>query len=235
MEGSSELSAAFFPFRRIHIQRKEKFVNIHDFWPAPGELPEPTAQGIAQLLELRRETFHGFLQREARRGLLNEQSLSLSSPRGQDAFRLLLFRCLEELMEAQHSVSISHVKEEVIDAINYFLSLALLDREFHLQALAAELAACVSQCAFCHSSDVQPPAETAAQLIQNASAVLETLRNRAWQSHAQSAHFDGYELLSTYMCSGLLLLLQYFTGWEEFVSYYIAKDRVLQFRLRSGY
>ncbi len=210
-------------------------MNIHDFWPEPDELPEPTAQGITQLLELRKVTFHGFLQREARRGLLNAQSLSLSSPRGQDAFRLLLFRCLEELMEAQHSVSISHVKEEVIDAVNYFLSLALLDREFHLQALAEELAACVSQCAFCHSGDVQPPAEAAAQLIQNASAVLETLRNRAWQSHAQSAHFDGFELLSTYMCSGLLLLLQYFTGWGEFVSYYIAKDRVLQFRLRSDY
>lgn len=213
-------------------------VNILDHWPEDGELlafPQ-TQRGWVALLQLRKETFQGFVTIEERTGFL-QSNMPLSSPKGQDALRLLFFRCLEELVEGLEAQDPMHVKEEVIDAFNYFLGIPLLDSSISLDAIATEI-----------SKECWPPAhptytfgelvpleDIPLRLLQESWRLLDTLRNRAWQNRAQSVYFDGYPALLPFIGKGTALFLSVFLDWTEFVRFYIAKDRVLQFRLRSNY
>jgi len=173
---------------------------------------------------------------EETRGLL-KSNLYLDSPRGQDGIRLLLMRSIEELLEVLTADLQLHQQEEVIDSINYLLSLLCLDQDAFPRA--AELFSkrvlerwpAVKFNVFSKDS----LGDVLIRVLYPASSVLELLRNRSWQYHAQSCYFDGLVDLSWYVADTFLNLLGFFTDWWEFLSFYIAKDRVLQFRLRSRY
>lgn len=64
----------------------------------------------------------------------------------------------------------------------------------------------------------------------------DLLRNRSWMNNSQDAYFTGKPKLIELLCELTQLVYQHsFRNFDEFAKYFVAKDRVLQFRLRSKY
>ena len=157
-------------------------------------------------------------------------TVNLSTTYGQETLRLLAFRVLEELGEAHLSVDKDHYYEELIDAFNYLISLTLLEGIIYPE-LITQLEAS-TQVIGRHSSRMNF-ALIGYCTVELGGKLGDFLRNRPWMNNPQSTYFDGnlVKLIKTTLES----ILSLFPDPETFYKYYVAKDSVLQFRLRSKY
>jgi hypothetical protein len=80
-----------------------------------------------------------------------------------------------------------------------------------------------------------PEVEDLGELSLILGRVGDLLRNRAWMVHPQDIHFTGREALDKAIIYVSMIIFESFKNFEEFWRYYVAKDNVLQFRLRSKY
>lgn len=203
-------------------------MNIHDLWPEVNA-PKESADAWYDLLNLRQETFTAFVAIEESAGVMAYPS-SLSSKAGQDRARLLMAKCLEEYVEAMNADSRDHKLEELIDSLNYLWSILLLDDSIARYVFANEDTISMWRNASYRYSLFELQLVTYTLL-----GVTDTFRNRAWMHNAQDIHFSGREQLIKAVGLCTQRLLQHFQSWSEFWTYFVAKDNVLQFRLRSKY
>lgn len=202
-------------------------LNINDFWP--DHVPEfVPGESWRELLDLREKTFAGFMEREA----VLEYG-SLSSKVTQDHVRILMARCLEEYVEALDAETEPHVLEELIDSLNYLWSIALVDNRFYEWFRANTLHPLSILSAIHYGQPVR--SDHLALVALSLLRVTDLFRNRSWMNNAQDTHFAGYDALYTALIAGTQLIVSQFTDWNEFYRYFVAKDAVLQFRLRSNY
>jgi hypothetical protein len=68
-----------------------------------------------------------------------------------------------------------------------------------------------------------------------AGTLADTFRNRAWMEQSQSPYFEGAVIAREVFRKVLVILLRVFESWQEFSSFFQAKDCVLQFRLSTRY
>lgn len=189
------------------------------------------------LIRRRKKTFQGFALIEQERGII-PANVSLSNSRGQDVLRLLLYRSLEEVLEAFDSVDLDHYREEVIDAANYLLSSLLIEESLFTDD---EMAGAILSIARTHyaGNSIYPRFDLttigAYALAVAGEDVSDVLRNRAWMRRAQDPYFTGKQKLLDVVKGALSILLSAFPTWSEFCQMYFAKDEVLQFRLRTNY
>lgn len=214
-------------------QNWNRTMNIRDYWP----LTAPSVSDVAlwqRMIAMRRETFMGFLTIEQTNGFVKAK-VSLATSHGQEMVRIISFRVLEELAEAIQSENDDHYYEELIDAFNYLLSLFLLGEIQH-PALAQQL---TELCYDVWSRSNHYTIERLTEAHIGKAAIIlgarlgDLLRNRAWMQNAQNTYFDANLFQVLYWL--FFLILNRFKSFEQFYCYYIAKDSVLQFRLRSQY
>lgn len=223
--------------------RKGDTINILDYMDRV-QVPPCTLVSVAHLLDLRESTYRGFTELEKDKGFLTPTA-RFSMPRGQEMIRILLFRCFEELTETQDKVlDPMHFLEEVIDALNYAWALCVLDpsecpKAPFVHALHAELSAIPD-------GTMAPNLESLTEMQGRSRALITTLflaatdllallRNRAWQHQAQSLYWDGFPMLVEFEKTVTRELASFFLSWEHFYKFYVAKDMVLQFRIKSKY
>ena len=239
-------------------------MNINDQWPdeLPRDVKRNSLVAWDYLLSLRLRSYRGFAQveMEGNKGFLRP-SADLATSLGQEMVRVLFARGMEELIEAMDAEDTDHVLEELIDSLNYFLAIPLLaagtelgDSQVTVLGYTAQV--CYDAFDSLHvETGVGIPDLNAATsgkgipevdvlspggivgLLTSAGTMLEKLRNRGWQNSPQSLYFDGYPSIAGF----IRYLIRMYCGtafkgdWEHFAKFFIAKDKVLQFRLRSMY
>lgn len=210
-------------------------MNIRDLWPQGTPLPNDpyTWQG---LLKRREQTAICFLTIQQEKSLLR-YPMRFDQPDGQDALRLLFFHTLEEIAESIDAEKEEHVLEELIDAVFFLLEIPLLDewKSIPLKVLADKLHTEASFTGLFlgpHRIGMLPELGGMAYRF---GIFCDRLRNRSWMHHAQDVYFDGAEDLLRVITDGMSVLLSRFSSWESFWQYYIAKDEVLKFRIKSQY
>lgn len=192
------------------------------------------------LVDLRAATFQGFAEIEQHNGFI-KPTVTFHSARGQDTIRLMGYRVIEELTEsARAGDSIEHRLEELIDAFNYLISIPLLDPvTVKRDQLVLELSDEVD-----HNELIDRWGNLDwfltdggyGWIVQELTWVLgDTLRNRAWMNHAQDLYFSSGRPLLNVIGNIGGTIISCFENWEQFYRYYLAKDQVLQFRLRTKY
>jgi hypothetical protein len=218
-------------------------VNVDVFMP-DVEVQPCTYATWADMLGRRLETFRGFATIEADKGFLRP-TVSFHTSRGQEMVRILGFRVIEELTESLEAYdSRIHQLEELIDAFNYLISIPLLDPEvITIENLASRL--------FLSLEPDEPGLtiddcfgimewfrsdEGYAWIVSKLAGKLgDSLRNRAWMEQTQDLYFSNSNLLLEIVASVARQIMRCFESWDEFYTYFIAKDEVLKFRLRSHY
>jgi hypothetical protein len=225
-------------------------MNVIDCWPeklAPV-LMENTESAWLRLFEQRRITYRGFASLEEHQGFLKIEQ-SLASAKGQEMVRILFARGIEEMLESRDSQDQFHFQEEMIDSLNYLMAIPLLDPYYN--TVAADLAqAC---CAGFDSSMMnvlrfmkweqvysnydQAGTQALLAILDSANLMLEKLRNRAWQNSPQSTYFDGWPTVIQFLSTVIRAIgkTAFWGDWTKFVEFFMAKDAVLQFRIRSKY
>lgn len=205
-------------------------MNIKDFWPT--EPVEHSVETWRHLLELRKKTFLGFLSIEDERGFLKPCSLHTS--KGQEMIRILLFRFFEELVESIDATDELHQKEEIIDAFNFMYGVYYLDEDLFSKLITPErLMLLSSQASF---NNRKLSVYDIGLLIVNIGIKIgDLLRNRAWMNTPQDLYYSGVEPMVLSFEYSTEKMFSCFSSFEEFAKYFIAKDAVLQFRLRSKY
>lgn len=214
-------------------------MNINHFLPRFSDEPFVlTPAFAAELLARRQSTFRAFAELEAKKGI-GSTTVSLNTARGQDILRLILFRVIEETVESFSANEAPHIKEEAIDAINYLWSLLILDPEkisderarivIFDSLLAAENIGVYGSISRFFRDDI------ATITIQLAGDLCDLLRNRSWMNHAQDPYFVGTDRLIRAIKEVTVTLLKVFDSFDDFARYYLAKDEVLKFRIRSHY
>lgn len=209
-------------------------MNIRDYWNGlPTEPYRNTPKVWNQLLDLRVKTYRGFAELEKTKGFLQPEA-SLNTAMGQEMARILLFRTLEEIGESYLSDDPDHIKEEAVDAVNYLLALhaldpKTLDRERLVTALGYSLPGDSNW-------NLAMSREVIGEITVRVGGRLGDLfRNRAWMEHAQDTHFVGLSELMMTIRFVMSHLIGTCVDFDEFCRFYVAKDQVLQFRLRSKY
>lgn len=207
-------------------------MNIRDYidnLPAEPFLSTPELWG--HLLDRRQSTYRGFTSIESQKGFLRPEA-SLNTSNGQEMVRILLFRVLEEIGESFDSVDPDHVKEEAVDAVNYLLAIPALDpRSLNRDRLIPVLMTAVQTATWDRPYDHKQIGET----VLLFSRIGDTLRNRAWMENAQDTYFSGALYLQDVIGLVMSQLMGVCSNFDEFCRIYIAKDEVLNFRLRSKY
>lgn len=203
-------------------------MNISDLWPV--ETPEHnSAETWEHLLALRTETFTAFAELESKQGFL-QPKVSIRTTQGQEMVRILAFRVLEELGEAHMSTSSDHYYEELIDALNYLLSIFVLTGE-HDPLMHPSLARLFEEA---HRPATRLTRMQLGDVVILLGAQLgDLLRNRSWMQNTQNPYFDASLLEIT--APVFSLIFANFDTFEKFWQFFIAKDNVLQFRLRTQY
>lgn len=215
-------------------------MNIKDeaMWPMelPGSVSVPGDFSFVYMLDIRAHTYRGFAEIEEGKGILRPR-MSLASSIGQEAFRILFARGLEELWEAKYSQESAHRLEELIDSLNFVWSLLIIDPEHPpITDLSRDLYHAWQRGRDRISNGQIPDIEDSILCVFDAAGfVLEKLRNRAWQNNTQSLYFDGWHELRRFVSIHFEEISTWFSSWDEFVRYFLAKDNVLQFRLRTNY
>ncbi|TDA26214.1 MAG: hypothetical protein DSO01_05970 [Archaeoglobi archaeon] len=196
--------------------------------------PEFRQYTISDLIRLRKERFLQFLAIEEENGQI-KPSLDLRTRRGQMLFRDILSRITEEILEAYHSNSMDHRKEELIDATNYLLSLYVFTpipeepEKLDLQTLFALRKKVWEDKAQLESLELR----IFELLSREIYSLLEQLRLRPWQQTIQEIPTE--IVITDLVSTTLQLALGCFESVEEFLTYFDLKDQVLLFRLRSNY
>ena len=243
-------------------------MNIQQTMPSPeslaGEgLAELNLEAITNLLTRRRAIYAGFAKIEEMNSNSQRVWVNLHGKQGQDYARALWARGIEEVLEATESRSRAHMLEELIDALNFVLSLVIMSPEIYRRlqnetnnqlgemSLVERMyywpntyrAACFKGTMVDRKStdELPDPWPKITDMVFSrwlesfSTKWLSTLRNRSWQHSVQSAYFDGTNELLDLAGFFLIFVLQYFKSWEEFACYYIAKEAVLTFRLETNY
>jgi hypothetical protein len=205
-------------------------MDIRTYWPI-DEPPHNTVEVWTNLIFMRRDTFTGFAEREAKKGFLRI-GIPFNTTQGQEVVRIISFRVLEELAESYDSKNPDHSYEELIDAFNYLLSIFLLGKT--IDPKLAQMLQEVSEESFSGTTSMH----ITLRHLGEACVILgvqvgDLLRNRAWMENAQSTYFDGD--LTGILRPLFAMIFRLFPSFGSFWSYYVAKDSVLQFRLRSNY
>lgn len=208
-------------------------MNINDFWVEKEEVPRLNMGIVLFMIDFRRKIADGFYQLEYEKGHYPKNP-SLSLPKGQDYARLTAFRVLEEISESFDSQDRAHKMEELIDAINYLLNLLMFDDSIVDRFEANELL--YEACSFgiwdTHLLDLESLGRITVSLSGH---LADTFRNRSWMNNSQANSYQGKDILTGVFLGTMGLLLSEFESWEEFYQYYIAKNEVLRFRLKSEY
>lgn len=210
-------------------------MNIRDYWPV--EIPPISEHLLVDFCHLRQKTFMGFAEREASRGFVNP-AVSVRTSHGQEIVRILAMRILEEVGEAYQAEEDDHFFEELIDAFNYLLS---MHQYFKIETdEIASYMFYLMQESFGKKYSLNENKRKEFLLRQlgemtvSLGATLgDQLRNRSWMVHTQNHYFDGN--LRHILYPVYYNIFSYFKDFEHFAAYFIAKDAVLQFRLRSNY
>lgn len=209
-------------------------MNVLDLLETRGEdeVPPLNADTLESMLTMRKQTYTGFAALESEKGFLKPETRFASS-QGQEMIRILLMRFFEELTEAHEATDPLHVQEELIDALNYLWTLAIIDPTCPLpwpRILEHEF---IEHLNWGHQ---YPPAEyEIGKLMLYATFLLSTLRNRPWQNNPQSLYFDGWKPLGDFIAVATRYTIEHFEGWESFYRVFSAKDAVLQFRITTRY
>lgn len=215
----------------MNIRDDGMWVNTQDI---PLELQIGTPKGWRHVLKHRTETFRGFAAVEEKNGLLHPE-MKVNSSGAQDVIRLFLMRGLEEAIEARDSIERDHFYEEMIDSFNFLSSIFIMDPELPLEAFSQALYRGWRD----EEKDVSYFFDMNHHIVMtlvHAGPLLEKLRNRSWQQNAQSTYFDGIpQLIEFAQWVGGSFCVAFNHDWEQFIQYYLSKDNVLQFRLRSMY
>ncbi len=218
-------------------------MNVNQFMPGPDATPPCTPETFMLFLEMRQAAYRGFASIEQDKGLL-QPTASLNTPKGQEMIRMLMFRTIEECVESLMSEDPEHRLEELADAYNYLWSILILDpdrlniaetgimlhKAFTDPVAATNLTWQPGQVG--KSLETHDIGEIATWL---AGDVGDVLRNRAWMQNPQDMYFAGLQVLRLSICRVSYRMYQAFPTWADFARMYIAKDAVLQFRLRSKY
>ena len=213
-------------------------MNILDEGMWPGDpAPARSAEAWLDLLDRRRATFLAFCDLEREKGFI-APPVSLALPKGQDTARLLMFRAIEEFTEAVNSTSEEHRLEELIDSVCYVMSVLLIDPETFTDVdvlrFADELGTADNIFGLeTHLS--MGDLSTLGQFTYYLATATELFRNRAWMVNVQDMYFAGKQALFDALLIAVKLIQHHFDSWESFWGYYVAKDNVLQFRLRTRY
>ena len=210
-------------------------VNVHDYWLEDSALPEKglTKSVFEDMLKRRKKTFHAFAETEATKGFI-QPGTPLSTSQGQEMLRLLLFRVIEELAEAQASNEEAHASEELIDALNFLWSLIFIDeQEDDISRLAQRLTMAWAKAGHTQHTFVQP--HEFCSIVYRMGALADHFRNRPWMKQTQDVYFTGRKDLMELVEDTSRFIFDYFLSWRDFYKYYVAKDEVLQFRIRSNY
>lgn len=199
------------------------------------EDPKNTRMTWDRVIKTRKATFTGFAELETNRGFIRPCA-SINSSQGQEMCRILFFRAIEEVCESIESWEDDHRKEELIDAFNYILSASMLDPnlfpENELHDLLVDGFATVFPEMFNSKINM-----TALGMISYrlAKEIPEHFRNRAWMNQAQDLYFAGKADMRKALVDVLAHIFRGFENLHDFLKFYLAKDCVLQFRLRSHY
>jgi len=207
-------------------------MNIHD---VKVDLPDETLREFwTRFMDLRKKRFYAFCEVEVHNNGLVQPNISLSSARGQEAFRILAFRVIEELAESIQANSVEHKLEEMADAINYVLSIPYLDLSIISSTSVLESCIFLSKPGnFLGSQlDFYDLGGVAYQLGVETG---DYLRNRAWTKNAQDLYFVGARKLMECLQIILSVLFVPFVDFDQLRWYLIAKDEVLKFRIRTNY
>lgn len=196
---------------------------------------------VSELLERRRKTFSDFSKIEKEHGGFLEPDLSLMTRQGQEALRVLIFRTFEEVLEGIDAEDPVHYSEELIDAVNYLLSIPLLDKKLEAPVMAALEEAIKTK------KGVSLPKETllgifAVHMIDTRE-FLPKLRSRLWEHTVTSIYPDFFPELTKWIVEVFVTLVASIdttcfapeSRWNQFSALYRAKDDVLQFRIQSKY
>lgn len=207
-------------------------MNIRDYWPTFPEVKE-VGPAVNSMLNLRRDTYTGFARIESEKGFLKPHC-SIHTSQGQEMVRLLCFRVLEEIAESIEASDPDHVKEEAVDAMNYLLAILVLDPEAfspeRYNVLLTEAVQDIRQWGQKLST------EDLGRITYNFGSKLgDFLRNRSWMNNTQDPYFSGFDVMETLITETAKLLIATSESFDEFYRYYVAKDSVLQFRLKSKY
>jgi len=207
-------------------------MNIRDYWPiSTEELSIPTWE---KMLTMRLQTFQGFANIEKDRGFI-QPKIHIHTSQGQEVIRMLCFRFLEEVGEAFESGEDDHYYEELIDAFNYIVSILLLAGEVPTDLAAKLTSVCIvlqSETARSMEKDLTP-ASIGWMTISLGAKLGDSLRNRAWMNNSQNTFVD-LDLFE-FLLPIFSFIICLFPDFKTFYSYFVAKDSVLQFRLRSKY
>lgn len=199
------------------------------------DLPDESSREFwTRFMELRKTRFYAFCQVEILNEGLLQPNISLSTAKGQEAFRILAFRVIEELAEAVQAQSQPHQLEEMADAINYVLSIPYLDLSIISDTSILE------SCVFLSTQKnfISSPLDFYDLGSVSYQLGVETgdyLRNRAWTKNAQDLYFVGARKLLECLQTILSVLFVPFKDFDELRWYLIAKDEVLKFRIRTNY
>jgi hypothetical protein len=210
-------------------------VNVHDCWPLDSAFPAKglTKSVFEDMLQRRKKTFKAFAETEATKGFI-KPGTPLSTSQGQEMLRLLLFRVIEELSEAQASTEEAHASEELIDALNFLWSLIFIDeQEDDLRRLAERLVWAWAKAGHTRRTFIQP--HEFCNIVYAMGNFADHFRNRPWMKQTQDVYFTGRRIMLDLIAEISKFVFDYFLTERDFYNYFIAKDEVLQFRIRSNY
>lgn len=216
-------------------------MNILDFWKdasdaaAVWENTDEYADVWNDLMLHRSNTAWGFYELEKGHGAL-VVGVPLSDSAAQDSLRLLLYRTMEEVMESVDADSIDHAREEAIDAINYLLGMVVVEKRWEnlpVQNQNVLVAALTNMSP--NFVGIRLDEDDVARINRAIfSRFSPFLRNRAWTAQTQHFFFDYGEFYQM-VVEVVGVLMETFESMHQFWQYFLAKDAVLQFRLRSQY
>lgn len=229
-------------------------MNIRDEGLWPTEEVVFNRGTFRSMVTRRRKTLQGFMNLEAQKGIA-KYGMSISSSAGQDVARLFMFRTLEELVESYDSDETDHRLEELIDALNYLWSIALFDTSLIKTEDFGDVLYNICARFWNYQADEvlftdpgpggRTPEQhalfryTPQEIILHATLTLgmvtTTFRNRSWMNNAQDVYFTGRQSLIEAVKTITLMTLGQFESFDQFARFWIAKDNVLQFRLRTAY
>ena len=204
------------------------------------EIPEVrfSLDEVRAIVKLRDKTFRAFASIEKNNGFIRP-SVSFSTSQGQEMLRIMLFRVLEEVIESSESKARLHIQEELIDALNYFMSALMIDHHYFTidQVSALTFTTIMNHSTWLEPGTIEPPTYYNIYRVSYliCGRMAETFRNRAWMNQTQQSFFHGYLNAAECYTEFLSFILDYFSSWEEFHRLFVAKDMVLQFRLESKY
>lgn len=214
-------------------------MNILECWPTEKELTFPSDQALWEnLIDRRIKTTMAFFELEKHKGLIIPGT-HIHTSKGQEMVRLLMFRVLEESAESVLSTSVEHLREEAIDAFNYLLSIMILDQQTFPKSRLIEVM--INLVKMVNESESSPwgepltPSDLGQFTLLFGGHLADTLRNRSWMNNAQDPYFSGVNALLETLIKVGGRLLTVFPVFGMFVEYYVAKDNVLQFRIKSNY